>query len=127
MKASVLLAAAVVSSLFALSASAEEYQGVLQFHSSASRAGVRAEAVVASHSADPYREGASADIAPALPTLAKRSDTRAEAVAAARAGNIYADGANADAPQAFTSTLDRATVRAQARATAARGVTEGTL
>lgn len=127
MKASVLLAAAAVSSLFALSASAEQYQGVLQFHSSASRASVRAEAVVASHGADPYREGASADIAPALPTLAMRADTRAEAVAAARAGNIYADGANADAPRAFTSTLDRATVRAQARATAARGVTEGTL
>ncbi|MBT2332349.1 helicase SNF2 [Variovorax paradoxus] len=127
MTASILLATAALSSLFALSASAEQYQGVLQLHSSASRASVKAEAVVASHSADPYREGAPADVAAALPNEVARADARAEGVAAARAGNLYADGANADVPHAFTSTLDRSSVRAQARATAAHGVTEGTL
>jgi hypothetical protein len=51
MKASAVLATAALSSLFALSASAEQYQGVLQFHAGASRASVKTEAVVASHSA----------------------------------------------------------------------------
>lgn len=127
MKASAILATAALSSLFALSASAEQYQGVLQFHAGASRASVKTEAVVASHSADPYREGASARLAPALPAVVARADARAEGAAAARAGNPYADGADAGVPHAFASTLDRAAVRAQARATAAHGVTEGTL
>lgn len=127
MKASVLLATAALSSLFALGASAEQYQGVLQFHAGASRASVKAEAVVASHSADPYREGASAGVAAMLPGVVVRADARAEGVAAARVGNLYADGADAGVPHAFASTLDRAAVRAQARATAAHGVTEGTL
>jgi hypothetical protein len=127
MKASVLLATAALSSLFALSASAEQYQGVLQFHASASRTSVKTEAVVASHSADPYREGASAGVASALPAVVARSDARAEGVAAARVGNPYADGADAGVPHAFASTLDRAAVRAQARATASHGLTEGTL
>ena len=125
MKVTALLAAAALSSLFALSANAEQYQGVLQFHSSASRADVRAQAVAAAHGADPYREGATADVAPALPMALARKDVRAEAVATAREGNPYADGAEAGLPQAFVSTLDRATVQAQARAAATHGA--GTL
>ncbi|MDM0008507.1 helicase SNF2 [Variovorax sp. J22G73] len=116
-----LLIAAAALSAFAMGASAETYQGVLQFQSNASRSAVQAGAVVAAHSADAYAEGASAGAPTVVAGLGDRAQARADAIAAARAGNIYADGAGAGPDERFASTLDRATVRAHAVA-AAHGV-----
>jgi len=127
MKTSRLLTAVALATLFAAGAHAEQYQGVLQFDSSASRADVRAQAVVAAHGDDPYREGAHAGVAPQLVRDADRAGVRAQAFAAARAGNLYGDAAGAGVERLAGGTVDRAAVRAQARATAARGVTEGSL
>ncbi|MDM0025232.1 helicase SNF2 [Variovorax saccharolyticus] len=128
MKISPLLTTTAISTLlaFSASASAEQYQGVLKLESNASRAEVQREAMVAAHSADPYREGASAGIGPFIGHR-DRATVRAEALAAARAGNIYSDGSIAFATPPATTQADRQAVRAEARATAARGVTEGTL
>lgn len=86
--------AAVTSALsvFALGASAEEYEGVLQFHSSASRAAVSSQAVAAAHSPDAYAEGATAGAPTVFASAVDRSTVRNEAVAMARAGNVYGDG-----------------------------------
>lgn len=119
MKTTRLLIAAAALGAFAIGASAEDYQGALQFHSSQSRAAVRAEGVVAAHSADLYAEGASAGVpVAAVAGLSDRAQARADAFAAARAGNIYGDGSGAGPAEHFASTLDRATVRAQAAAVA---------
>jgi hypothetical protein len=127
MKIATILTVATLSSLCAMGASAEEYQGVLKFNSTASRAEVSTQAVAAAHSADPYSEGAFAGVAPALVNSLDRSAVRAQAVAVARAGNLYGDDASAGVTPRMASTIDRSTVQAEARATAARGVTEGTL
>jgi hypothetical protein len=121
MQATKLLIAAAALSAFAMGASAETYQGVVQFQSSASRAAVQAGAVVAAHGADPYAEGASAGVPTVVAGLGNRAQARADAIAAARAGNIYGDGAGAGPDERFASTLDRATVRAHAVA-AAHGI-----
>jgi hypothetical protein len=121
MQVTKLLIAAAALSAFAMGASAETYQGVLQFQSGASRAAVQAGAVVAAHGADPYAEGASAGVPTVVAGLGNRAQARADAIAAARAGNIYGDGAGAGPDERFASTLDRATVRAQAVA-AAHGI-----
>jgi hypothetical protein len=124
MQTTKLLIVAAALSALAAGASAEGYQGVLQFQSGADRAAVQAGAVAAAHRADPYAEGASAGV-PAVPAvvagLSDRAQARAGAIAAARAGNIYADGAGAGPDERFASTLDRAAVRAQAVA-AAHGI-----
>jgi hypothetical protein len=121
MQATKLLIAAAALSAFAMGASAETYQGVVQFQSGASRAAVQAGAVVAAHGADPYAEGASAGVPTVVAGLGNRAQARADAIAAARAGNIYGDGAGAGPDERFASTLDRATVRAHAVA-AAHGI-----
>ncbi len=121
MKTTRLLMTAAVLSFVALGASAESYQGVLQFQSFASRAAVQAGAVAAAHGADPYAEGASAGVPTVVAGLGDRAQARADAIAAARAGNIYGDGAGAGPAERFASTQDRATVRAQAVA-AAHGI-----
>lgn len=118
MKTTKLLIAAAALSAFAMSASAEGYQGVLQFQSSASRNAVQAAGVVAAHGADPYADGATAGVPAVVAGLSDRAQARADAIAAARAGNIYADGAGSGLNERFASTLDRAAVRAQAVATA---------
>ncbi|MDQ0038795.1 hypothetical protein J2W30_006582 [Variovorax boronicumulans] len=118
MKTTKLLLAAAVLSAFAVGASAEEYQGVLQFQSTASRAAVRADAVIAAHSADQYAEGASAGVPVAIASATDRATVRTQAVAAARAGDLYAEAASAGTVPRLSSTLDRATVRAQAVAVA---------
>ena len=92
------IAAMSLASLLSAGASAEEYQGVLQFSSTASRADVRAQAADAARSADPYADGASAGVPVAVAGLADRASIRAEAVATARAGNLYGDGASAGIP-----------------------------
>lgn len=120
-----LFGAAALSSLFAASANAEQYQGVLRFESTQSRAEVQAEAVAAAHSPDPYREGAYADVAAPLPHEADRAAIRAQAYAAARAGNPYSDVAGDGVVQVGHNTVDRQTVRAEAHAAAARGISDG--
>jgi hypothetical protein len=126
MKFSAILTAAAISSLLAMSASAEEYQGVLQFQSTASRADVRTQAVAAAHSADPYRDGASAGVALALASQLDRTSVRAQAVAAAHSADPYREGAFAGVAPALASQRDLATVRAEARANA-RGFTQAAL
>lgn len=108
------IAATSLVSLFAMGASAEEYHGVLQFHSVASRADVRAQAANAARSADPYAEGASAGVPMAVASRADRASTRAEAVATARAGNPYGDGASAGVASRPATGFARATVRSGA-------------
>lgn len=120
---SILAQAAAVAALsfVAFGASAEEYQGVLQLHSTTARSAVRADGIAAAHSADPYAEGASAGAPAVVAGLSERAQVRAEAFAAARAGNIYGDAAFNGPDERFVGTLARATVRAQAVA-AAHGI-----
>jgi hypothetical protein len=66
---------------------AEEYQGVMQFHSTHSRADMQAEAVQAAHASNPYSEAASSVVA-ARPTSPRdRAMVQAEARARAHAPN----------------------------------------
>lgn len=120
-----LLPAAALCTLLAASAHAEQYQGVLRFQSTASRDQVRAQAVVAAHEPDPYREGADADVPGALPHEASRAQVRAQADAAARAGNVYGDVAGDGVVHIEHSAVDRQAVRAQAVTAAARGISDG--
>lgn len=86
---------ATLVSMIALGASAEEYQGVLQFSSNASRSEVRAEASVAARMPNPYADGADSGPADVMTGALDRSAVRAQAFAAARAGNLYGDAAAA--------------------------------
>jgi hypothetical protein len=121
MKTSKIIAAAALSLLAAAGAQAETYEGVHPLVSSASRADVRTEAVVAARSENPYAEGVSSRVAPVLTDSADRAGVRAEAVAAAHSANPYAEGYAQGVTPVLASTVDRATVRAEARA-AARGI-----
>ncbi|MDH6170927.1 hypothetical protein M2282_006107 [Variovorax boronicumulans] len=90
MKLSRIASAASFSVLVALTAAqahAEEYEGVLQTQSTLSRADVRAEAVAAAHSANPYSEGASSVVIAALPSPRDRAAAQSEARAVAHAPN----------------------------------------
>ena len=120
MKTSNLFAAAALALLAASGAQAETYEGVHAPVSANSRADVRTQAVVAAHSENPYAEGVSSRVAPALTASADRGVVRNEAVAAARSANPYAEGYGQGVASVQASTVDRATVRAEARA-AARG------
>jgi hypothetical protein len=108
------IAAISLASLLSAGASAEEYQGVLQFSSTASRADVRAQAADAARSADPYADGASAGVPAAVASLSDRAPIRAEAVATARAGNLYGDGASTSAPSRSAFGFAHITVRSGA-------------
>jgi hypothetical protein len=83
----------VVALFTAAQAQAEEYQGVLQTHSTLSRSAVQAQAVAAAHSADPYADGASSGVVAALPSSLDRSvvQSEARAVAHAPAQNLYVE------------------------------------
>ncbi len=120
MKTSKIIAAAALSLLAAAGAQAETYEGVHAPVSANSRTDVRTQAVVAAHSENPYAEGVSSRVAPALTASADRGVVRNEAVAAARSANPYAEGYGQGVASVQASTVDRATVRAEARA-AARG------
>lgn len=121
MTASKLLAAVSLALLAATGAAhAETYEGVHPLSHGLSRAEVAQQGVVASHSADPYAEGADAGIKAPIASSAPRAAVRAEAVAAAHSANPYAEGANAGVASVSRSGVDRETVRAAARA-AARG------
>jgi hypothetical protein len=121
MKTLKFIAAAALSLLAAVGAQAETYQGVHPLVSSANRVELKAQAVVAAHSADPYAEGASSRVAPAPVASTDRSVVRSEAVAAAHAPDPYAEGYGQGVTRVLPGSLQRATMRAEARA-AAHGV-----
>lgn len=120
MKTSKIIAAAALSLLAAVGAQAETYEGVQAPVSANNRADVRAQAVAAARSENPYAEGVSSRVAPALVASTDRADVRNQAVAAAHSANPYADGYGQGVSPVLASTVDRAAVRAEARA-AARG------
>lgn len=88
MKSSKILAAAAFSILAAAGAQAETYDGVHALTSQRARSEVVSEAVLAARSPNPYAEGASSGVAPALlASNVDRARVRAQAVAAAHAPN----------------------------------------
>lgn len=105
--------------LIGAGAQAETYQGVHAPVSANNRADVRAQAVIAARSENPYAEGASSRVAPRLVASTDRDSVRAEAVASARSANPYAEGYGQGVASVSVGTVDRAALRAQAR-TAAR-------
>jgi hypothetical protein len=107
MKSAKLLTATAILSLFAAGASAEEYQGVLQVRSSASRAEVSAQGRIAARGADPYAEGATAGAPLAHASGVDRATVRTQAIAAARAGDPYGEAASYGAASRPASTLAR--------------------
>lgn len=118
MKSNRILAAAVLSLLAIAGAQAENYDGVHPLTHSASRAEVKAQAVVAAHSANPYAEGYDAGPAAPIASEVARTEVKQEAVVAARSADPYAEGYDAGVPQVIASDLNRSTVRAQAAAAA---------
>lgn len=119
MKTSRIVAATALSLFAAVGAQAETYQGVHPLVSANHRADVHADAMVAAHGPDPYAEGASSHVAPALVASTDRARVRSEAVVAAHRPDPYAEGYG-QGGTVLAGEVDRATVRAQARA-AARG------
>ena len=118
MKTWKLIAAAALSMLAAVGAQAETYQGVHSISSAISRAEVKAQAVVAAHSADPYAEGASARIATVSSGAVARATVRSDAVVAAHSADPYAEGYGQGVTRVPAGSVYRATVRAEARAVA---------
>lgn len=121
MKTSKFIAAAALSMLAAAGVQAETYQGVHSISSTISRAEVKAQAVVAAHSEDPYAEGASSRPVTVPSGAVARATVRSEAVVAAHSANPYAEGYGQGVTPVPAGSVDRATVRAEARA-AAHGV-----
>lgn len=113
-----IVAAAAVSLLTVFGAQAETYQGVEAPVSANARADVRAQAVIAAHSEDPYAEGASSHVAAAPVGLIGRGAVRSSAVAAAHGPDPYAEGYGQGVVSMSSSAVDRTAVRAQARAAA---------
>ncbi|MDM0117486.1 helicase SNF2 [Variovorax sp. J22R133] len=110
-----ILAGAALAVLSVVGAQAETYDGVLTIHSVRSRAEVKAEAVTAAHSEDPYAEGAQSHVA-ALPTNpVARNIVRSDAVATAHGPDRYADGYGQGVTPPTAGSIDRSTVRAEAR------------
>ena len=91
MKTSKIIAAAALSILAAAGAQAESYEGVHAPVSTHSRAEVNAQAVVAARSENPYADGVSSRVAPALTASADRSVIRSQAVATAHEPNQNLD------------------------------------
>ena len=115
-----IIAAAAFSLFAAAGAQAETYHGVHAPVSSNSRADVRAQAVVAARSENPYAEGVSSRVQPVLTASTDRGSVRSGAVAAAHSANPYAEGYGQGVARVSGGSVERATVRAQARS-AARG------
>lgn len=113
-----ILAVAALCMLGAVGAQAETYQGVHPLTNSYSRASVRAEAVVAAHSPDPYAEGYGAGVPAAIVSSVDPAAVHSEAVVAAHSPDPYADGYGAEVPAVIASSADRSTVHAQAVAMA---------
>ena len=91
MKTSKIIAAAALSILAAAAAQAETYEGVQAAVSANSRAEVNAQAVVAARSENPYADGVSSRVAPALTASADRAAIRSQAVATAHEPNQNLD------------------------------------
>ena len=91
MKTSKIIAAAALSILAAAGAQAETYQGVQAPVSANSRAEVNAQAVIAARSENPYADGVSSRVAPALTASADRAVIRSQAVATAHEPNQNLD------------------------------------
>ena len=115
MKTSKFIAAAALSLLAAVGAQAETYQGVHAPVSANQRADVRAQAVVAARSENPYAEGVSSRVAARLVGSTDRAEVRAQAVLAARSANPYAEGYGQGVASVSAGAVDRAAVRASAR------------
>jgi hypothetical protein len=115
MNTSKFISAAALSLLVAAGAQAETYDGVHTITSTESRAEVKAQAVVAAHSADPYAEGASSHVAPILSSSVARSTVRSEAAVAAHGSNPYAEGYGQGVTLLSRGFVNRAAVRAKAR------------
>jgi hypothetical protein len=120
MKTSKIIAAAALTLLAAVGAQAETYEGVHSLVSANSRATVRAEAVTAARTANPYADGAESGVPAVVASAIGRSTVRNQAVAAAHSANPYAEGATAGVAPVVASSVNRDSVRAEARA-AARG------
>jgi hypothetical protein len=118
MTTSKFIAAAALSLLAVVGAQAETYEGVHAPVSANNRADVRAQAVIASHSENPYAEGVSSHVAPRLLASTDRAGVRSEAVAAARSANPYGEGYGQGVTSVAAGNVDRTSVRAQARAAA---------
>ena len=118
MKTSKIIAAAALTLLAAVGAQAETYEGVHPLVSANSRTTVRAEAVAAAHSANPYSDGAESGVPAVVASTVDRATVRSQAVAAAHSADPYAEGATAGVAPIVASTVNRDTVRAEARAAA---------
>lgn len=118
MKTSMIIAAAAVSLLAVASAQAESYEGVQPRVSANSRADVRATAVDAAHSDNPYGDAVSSHVAPLQISSIARTTVRNDAIGAAHSANPYAEGFGQGVTTASSGVLDRASVRAQALAAA---------
>ncbi|MDM0001236.1 helicase SNF2 [Variovorax sp. J22P240] len=119
MQSSKFIAAAALSLLAAVGAHAESYEGVTPPVSANSRAAVRAEAVIAAYSDNPYAEGASSHVTALPSSSADRSEVRRTAVAAAHGPDHYSDSYGQGVVAVSRGFVDRASARADAR-TAAR-------
>jgi hypothetical protein len=91
MKASMVLAVAVVGLVSAAAANAETYEGVHQAQSSVLRADVDAQALSASRAGNAYGEAAASGVAPPTASSTDRSAVHKDAVAASRARNQNLD------------------------------------
>ena len=120
MKTSKIIAAAALSLLAAVGAQAETYEGVHAPVSANSRVEVKSQAVVAARSENPYAEGVSSRVAPALTASTDRAGVRPKP-SPPRTAPTRTPKAMGKAWSSLASTVDRATVRAAARA-AARGI-----
>jgi hypothetical protein len=121
MTVSKLLSAVAVALVAATGAAhAETYEGVHRLTSAESRADVASQAVAAAHSADPYAEGANANVAQAPVSQRSRDEVRAEAVVAAHSPDAFSEAASAGMTYVAAGAVDPSVVRAAARA-AARG------
>jgi hypothetical protein len=118
MKVSKILTVAALCIVGIGAAQAESYQGVHPLTHDRSRAAVRAEAVVAAHSPDPYADGYGADVPATIVSTADPAAVHSEAVVAAHSPDPYADGYGAGVPAVIASSADPAAVHAQAVAVA---------
>lgn len=105
--AKILLVSSLVS-LGAVGVQAEEYDGVLQFNSTASRADVRSGGVLAASLPNAYADGAQAGRQPVFVSQVARSTVQAGAVAAATVGNLYSDGASSGLTVVASNASERA-------------------
>ena len=118
MKTSQIISAVALSLLAVAGAQAETYEGVHSIASTTPRSEVKAQAVVAAHSEDPYAEGASSRHSVAPTGAVARATVLSAAVVAAHSPNPYAEGYGQGVAPVPAGTVDRFAVRAEARAVA---------